>query len=119
MVSWEEKWYDWRTRHAIHAASEGGIFPDVVIRRVRDAVELSWGYVRGAGIPDHVKFAATEPDYVRLKPKEVAEPLYEVLLGAAEHLGNRAPSSTRIKRLICATRELKLGDAQRQDSMMM
>ena len=119
VISWNEKWYDWRTRHAIHAASEGGIFPDVVIRRVRDTVELSWGYVHGIGIPGHVKFDATQPGYVRFKPKEVAEPLYEVLLGAAEHLENRDPSSTRIKRLICATRELKLSNAQRQDSMMM
>lgn len=113
---WEKEWQDWWMRHAIHAASEGGIFPDIVIRRFRDTVELSWGPVGGVGIPHHVKFDVTQPNFARFAPRDVAEPLYEVLLDSAQYLGSMAPSSIRIKKLIDAIGELR--SLHRQDSMM-
>lgn len=36
-------WQDWATRHAIRAAAEGGIVPDIFFQRVGDEIELSWG----------------------------------------------------------------------------
>ena len=115
-AAWKKEWQDWWMRHAIHAASEGGIFPDLVIRRLRDTVEFSWGPLGGVGIPHHVKFDATQSDFARFAPRDVAEPLYEVLLDAVKHLGSMVPSSTRIKKLIGATRKLR--NVHRQDSMM-
>ena len=54
---WESSWHGWWSRHAMHAAREGGIFPDVVFRRFQDSIELSWGDSRGQGVPNHVTFA--------------------------------------------------------------
>ncbi len=82
---WESVWQEWWMRHGLQAAREGGLFPDVVIRRFRDLVEISWGSVRGEGGP--YRFDATEPaGFGRLPPQAVAEPLYAVLSGASEYL---------------------------------
>ena len=48
---WDEAWQAWWMRHALRAASHGGLFPDVVVRRLRDHVEVSWGQTRTAGMP--------------------------------------------------------------------
>ena len=73
--AWETWWQQWWSRHSIGAASEGGIFPDVVVRRCRDLVEISWGDTRSVGVPGHVSFTAAGPDVVRLSPQDVAAPL--------------------------------------------
>ena len=36
-------WQDWAKRHSLRWASEGGLLPDVFIRRLGDDVEISWG----------------------------------------------------------------------------
>ncbi len=36
-------WQDWASRHALRAAAEGGIVPDVFLQRVGDDIEFSWG----------------------------------------------------------------------------
>ena len=46
---WEAAWQNWWARHAIRSASEGGLFPDIILRRVRDSVEVSWGPAPGEG----------------------------------------------------------------------
>jgi hypothetical protein len=38
-----EPWQDWASRHAVRWAAEGGLTPDVFIRRVGDDIEVSWG----------------------------------------------------------------------------
>jgi hypothetical protein len=38
-----EPWQDWASRHGIRWAAEGGLTPDVFVRRVGDDVEVSWG----------------------------------------------------------------------------
>ncbi len=89
---WEGAWQDWWMRHGLQAAREGGLFPDVVIRRFRDLIEISWGPVPSEGLP--YRFDSTEsPGFGRLPPREVAEPLHEVLLGASEYLLSLANES--------------------------
>ena len=34
--------HDWWSRHSIRAASEGGLFPEIIIRRLSDDIEISW-----------------------------------------------------------------------------
>ena len=112
---WESAWYDWWSRHAIHAAREGGLFPDVIFRRYRDSIEISWGHTRIQGMPDHVRFSL-RPGAARLAPKAIAEPLYEALAGAASYLLSVAPSSSRVARLNRAIRRLR---TRQHDSRVM
>ena len=93
--NWESAWHGWWSRHAIQAAREGGVFPDVIFRRFQDSIEISWGDSRSQGAPDHVNFAL-RPGAVRFEPRSVAEPLYDAIEGAAGYLSAVAPQSSRI-----------------------
>ncbi len=113
--AWEESWYRWWSRHAIQAAREGGLFPDLVFRRFQERIEVSTGDTGIQGMPDHVKFAAPS-GAARLAPKHVAEPLHEALNGAASYLLSVQPDSKRIINLKGALGRLR---ARQPDSRMM
>ena len=102
----EAEWQQWWSRHALCAAREGGLFPDVVFRRLRDAIEVSWGPGQVAGAPAHVVFDVSQPSSETLSPRAVAEPLHEILLGASEYLSVAAPDSARILQLSQSIRRL-------------
>lgn len=104
--AWESEWQRWRTRHALGSASEGGLFPDVVLRRFRDSVEISWGPVHSTGMPDHFSFLETEQGASRVAPELVAVPLHSVLSNAGDYLASLAPDSRRIKTLVSTLRDL-------------
>jgi IrrE N-terminal-like domain len=36
-------WQDWAARHGLRWAAEGGLVPDVFLRRLGDDIEISWG----------------------------------------------------------------------------
>lgn len=38
-----EAWYSWAARHSMRRCAEGGLLPDVFLRRVDDEIEVSWG----------------------------------------------------------------------------
>ena len=95
-AAWEERWHSWWSRHALQAASDGGLFPDVVFRGHGDAVEISWGDVRSTGAPAEFEFLECKPHAVRLPPSAVAEPLHEVLMTACDHLVGLAEVSSRV-----------------------
>jgi Zn-dependent peptidase ImmA (M78 family) len=38
-----EPWQNWAARHSVRWAAEGGLTPDVFMRRVGDDIEFSWG----------------------------------------------------------------------------
>lgn len=100
-----EQQYDWRKRHRLRSASYGGILPDVCLRRLRDRIEIAWSAESIAGAED-VRFLSPEgTDYA--DPVAVAEPLYEVLQGAAAWLAEQAPDSTQCRELLQAVRELR------------
>ena len=113
--AWESSWHGWWSRHAIQAAREGGIFPDVIFRRVQDSIEVSWGDSRSQGVPNHVAFAL-RPGAVRLEPNRVADPLYDALEGAAAYLSAVAEQSNRVADLKRAIRRLR---TRQQDSRVM
>lgn len=95
---WENEWAAWRSRHALQTARDGGLFPDVVFRRWRDSIEISWGDAPPAGAPVHYRFFSAR-GVERLRPKEVAEPLYGVLTSAVDFLLSEIPNSARVKTL--------------------
>ena len=105
--AWERAWQGWWRRHAIRAAREGGLFPDVVLRRARDEIEISWGNSPSQGMPSHFAFDTTEPGFASFPPREVAEPLYDVVSGAGEYLALCAPGSERVRTLNRQMRALK------------
>lgn len=94
---WESWWQDWWFRHSIISARDGGLFPDIVIRRCRDMVEISWGRSNLPGAPEHFRFINDEPNFKLLRPQSVAEPIYQLLTDAARHLSEKLPCADRVK----------------------
>ena len=117
--AWERSWQDWWCRHALRAASDGGLFPDVVIRRHRDAVEVSWGRTGSVGMPASADFGFAEagPGAVRLAPSELAEPLHAMLSGACEYLQTLDDGSERFGALHRVLQALPRS-SQRQKRLM-
>lgn len=115
---WESAWQKWWYRHAIRAACEGGLFPDVVLRRVRDRVEISWGQTRVEGMPDHFGFSESDRGHSRLVPQRVAGPLHEVLVGASEYLTALSPESRRFRRLRRQILAVKGAEEHRERRLM-
>lgn len=104
--------YEWSQRHCLLACREGGLFPDVVIRRDRDAVEISWGGRRSVGAPDDFRWVSAE-GAVRLPPREVATALHAMLRDACATLSESLPQSARVKALV--QRVEKLTDLKLRD----
>lgn len=101
---WESNWYEWWGRHALKSSRHGGLFPDVVMRRWRDKIELSWEPDTTPGADElqfHVPYGQA-----RLAPEDVAHPLYDSVLAATEELNERLHKSVRIGRLLRALRAI-------------
>jgi Zn-dependent peptidase ImmA (M78 family) len=99
---WESNWYQWWGRHALKSSRQGGLFPDIVMRRWRDKIEISWEPDITPGADElqfHVPYGQA-----RLAPDEVAHPLYESILAATEELNARIHKSARVGRLLRALR---------------
>lgn len=73
----------WYRRHALRASAEGGLFPDLFIRRFLDDIELSWSPQPPLFAPERF-FFDTEPGTARLPVADVAEPLWQALNWAVE-----------------------------------
>ena len=96
--NWLDTWSAWWARHCIRAGREGGLFPDLYLRRYRDRLELSTGAEPLPGIPDEFTFQTPNRTYrVDLLPAAVA--LFGVVSNAVSELERRLPQSSRIKRL--------------------
>ena len=113
---WEGAWQAWWFRHAILSAREGGLFPDIVFRRLRDRIELSWGPTEIAGMPTHYRFAVSERGAACLPPSSVAEPLHDVLSQAGKYLLKVMPNSKRIEDLSCVLRNLKVDGSSSEEA---
>jgi uncharacterized protein (DUF433 family)/Zn-dependent peptidase ImmA (M78 family) len=96
--AWEIEWHHWWSSHSLLACRQGGLFPDILFRRWRDRVEISWGQRRLAGQPDDFRFFAGE-GFARLPVADVAGPLYSILRQAADYLVLQAPDSERFAKL--------------------
>jgi Zn-dependent peptidase ImmA (M78 family) len=94
--AWEQEWYDWHGRHSLRAARRGGLFPNIVLRRLRDYVEISWDDERSAGTPSGFRFSLSQGSAL-LDPDDVARPLYELAVHAVGYLQETAPNSERLQ----------------------
>ncbi|WP_316181479.1 ImmA/IrrE family metallo-endopeptidase [Bradyrhizobium sp. SZCCHNRI1009] len=79
---------DWYLRHAMRSASEGGLFPDLFIRRYADDIELSWSSDPPVFAPEGFAFVA-EPGVARFAVEDVARPL----LGALDWAATNPPAA--------------------------
>lgn len=93
---WNVQWQEWWLRHSLQSCRCGGLFPDMVIRRWQDMVEVSWGNGPLPGIPRDVTFIYPA-GYGRLDPGLVAQPLYEFLQTAIGYLLHHLPNSARLR----------------------
>lgn len=93
-------WQTWWQRHSLRACREGGLFPDLFIRRVLDYVELSWGNQELPGTPTGFYF--TVPAAATYSPlPEIAEPLHQALqaaIGEIEQAAGHLPEVAALRR---------------------
>lgn len=88
-------WQSWWARHSLLACREGGLFPEIVFRRWRDRVEISWDSLFIPGAPKSLAFAAPL-GYGRPFVGDVAQPLHGVLRAAVDELCTRLGFSPRL-----------------------
>jgi Zn-dependent peptidase ImmA (M78 family) len=112
---WLDVWASWWSRHCLRAGSEGGLFPDLYIRRYRDRLELSTGAELPAGIPsEHIFLTPRRLYHVDLAM--AAEAVFDVLDAAVHELRRRIPDSARINEL--AANVAGLSSPKRRDARM-
>jgi Zn-dependent peptidase ImmA (M78 family) len=107
----DEDWFEWRQRHGLHAARDGGLFPEIFFRRFEDEIEISWSNRAPLGSPDGFAFLVPH-GRAMLDPAAVAQPLFGVLRSATEHLVNVARSE-RLEALHLAVKDLNKQQKQR------
>lgn len=102
---------DWMDAHRLRSAAEGGLFPDVYLRRWGDQLEVSAGAEHGPGWPVGLAYLATGTS-VRVPVAGAARALHEVVTLAVEDLQSRRPESDRVTAL--ATSVARLAETSRQ-----
>jgi Zn-dependent peptidase ImmA (M78 family) len=110
---WETRWHQWWERHCLVACREGGLLPNLFIRRWRDRIEFSWGVHCLAGAPEHFRFDAF-PGCGRLAPDDVADVLFGILDRASRHLLDEMPDSPVFARLVQDVAALETSDQRRR-----
>jgi Zn-dependent peptidase ImmA (M78 family) len=95
---WLDSWSEWWSRHSVRAAREGGLFPDVYLRRYRDRLEISTGAEPLPGIPNDFRFLTPNRCY-QADLASSADAMYQVLSAASEELRRRLPDSFRVAAL--------------------
>jgi len=110
---WETRWHQWWERHCLVACREGGLLPNLFIRRWRDVIEFSWGVHCLAGAPEHFRFDAF-PGCGRLAPDDVADKLFGILDRASRHLLDEMPDSPVFAQLVQDVAALETSDQRRR-----
>jgi Zn-dependent peptidase ImmA (M78 family) len=104
----DERRFEWEQRHSIRVAREGGLLPDIRLRRLRDEIEVSWNNTPLAGAAG-VEFVSGQGRSLQ-EPIQVAGALHEVLLAGSAWLHAQRPDSARIRDLAAAVDRLQLPD---------
>lgn len=68
----------WWSRHALRAADASALYPDLVLRRLIDDIEISWTARQPSHAPERFRFSLA-PGAATLSVAQVAEPLWEAL----------------------------------------
>jgi Zn-dependent peptidase ImmA (M78 family) len=106
------EWQRWWERHCLRAASEGGLFPNLYIRRRRSNVELSWDSGVTEYAPDGFEFL-DEAGHEIIAPASGRDALWGMLDASSAALVGRFPDSDRISAL--RQKALSLRDDERAD----
>jgi Zn-dependent peptidase ImmA (M78 family) len=112
---WLDVWSAWWDRHSFRSSRDGGLFPDLYLRRYRDRIEISTGAEPLPGIPDDYIFLTPNRKYY-IDPVTVARILFGVLDAAIKELRHRIPESARIAELIASIADLT--SSAREESRM-
>ena len=96
--AWLDTWSGWWARHSVRSAREGGLFPDLYLRRYRDTLEVSTGAEPLPGIPADCAFLAPNRAYYA-DLRKAAEAVRQVLGAATQELQRRLPQSQRVQAL--------------------
>lgn len=80
-------WQTWAQRHALRAAAEGGIVPDVFFQRVGDEVEVSWG--------DRITPGGETVSFVLEPGSRVPRPIASETYSRMRSAGSRPPPKLR------------------------
>lgn len=108
-AEWLDEWQGWWQRHSLQAAREGGLFPDILLRRWRDEIEVSWNHRPIAGTPDHFRFI-NGPGFFRLPVSAVTEPVHELFGHALRHLQRQVAFSAHLETLVEQWQALKTSE---------
>ncbi|CCM65205.1 ImmA/IrrE family metallo-endopeptidase [Candidatus Microthrix parvicella] len=106
----DEHRFAWEQRHTFRAARDGGLLPDVRLRRFRDEIEVSWNNTPLAGAAG-AEFLAAKGRSLQ-EPAQVAGALHEVLLEGSKWLRAQRPTSVRVSELETAVHQLQLPDRE-------
>jgi len=96
--AWLDTWSEWWARHSMRSAREGGLFPDLYLRRYRDTLEVSTGAEPLPGIPAECTFLAPNRAYYT-NLRSAAEAMFQVMAAAVQELHRRLPQSERVQAL--------------------
>jgi Zn-dependent peptidase ImmA (M78 family) len=88
-------WQRWWERHCLRAAEDGGLFPNLYLRRRRGNIELSWDSRAPEDAPEGFAFL-DEAGHNIISPADASEALWGLLDRATEELVNRNGESERL-----------------------
>ncbi len=91
-------WYEWWGRHALRSCRNGGLLPDLFIRRWRTKVEFAWGNSPLPGTPDDFYFLCPRGTS-RQEVNSVSSVLYRVVGDSIDYLASRVAGSVRLEKL--------------------
>jgi Zn-dependent peptidase ImmA (M78 family) len=115
--AWMDAWAAWWGRHSVRAGREGGLFPDLYLRRYRDTLEVSTGSEPIQGVPEECVFLTPNRVYY-LDPVQVAETMFAVLDAAVRELRRRVPGSERLAALGGRVTQLAAPSRERETTRM-
>ena len=114
---WEIRAYNWWSRHCVVSSRDGGLFPNVYMRRYQDSIEVSWGPSRLPGMPAHYRFD-THRSVRRVSPDEIASVLFEVLDDATLFLLEVDSELDRVIKLRESVEQIRNGDFRRRLALL-
>lgn len=111
--AWSERWSQWWLRHSLWSCRDGGLFPDLYIRRYQEQIEFSWSNCTPSGIPENVEYRIGR-DCVRINVSEVEDCLLYVLDWAGDRLLEEDPMNEDFKKLSAVIRSLPESRSSKQ-----
>lgn len=84
---------NWFRRHSLWACRDGGLVPNIAIRRFYENAEISWTSHSPPGAPSHFRFQLADGGY-RLPVEEASTPLHQFLTHAAAYIATKSGTAT-------------------------